>query len=121
MKLIIILALALLVVFIMLAASGRKEREKDKENANCLTIENFQLIKDSSYADELSKYTIWREKAKLRFTRKDVGYTLFYLTIEEGETPTVKLVGLDGYGIRDKEFLNYVCRLLKEIKEKESE
>ncbi len=121
MKIFIIIALVLLIIFIMLAASGKKGREKGKENAKCLTIENYLLIRDSPYADELCKYTIRREKDELRFKQEGEGYTLFYLTIEKGETPKVKLVGLDGYGIRDRVFLNYVCRLLKEIKEKESE
>ncbi len=114
MKLVIFLALVILLVFILLAISGNKSIEEDKENAKCLTVENYLLIRDSSVADELSQYAIHRKDDKLKFTRKGKGYTLFYLKLEEGKK--VKLVGLDGYGMRDKEFLKYVCNLIENIK-----
>ncbi len=115
MKLFIVFAIIILVVFVVFMVSGNKKTKENKENSKCLTIKNYLLIRDSPYADELSKYTIHRKNNQLRFTRKGVGYTLFYLTIEEGEKQSVKLVGLDGYGIRDREFLKYICNLINSI------
>ena len=86
-----------------------------KKTTDCLTTQNFFLIRDSPYAKELSKYLISSEENKLRFSLKEEKYTLFYLVLEEEESETVKLIGLDGYGIRDKEFLKYICNLVSNI------
>ncbi len=116
MKLFIILTLIVFVAITLMAISGKKSIKEHKENADCLTQENFFLIKNSKFVDGLSKYTIHRENNQLRFTPKGKRYTLFYLKLEDNETPNVILVGLDGYGIRDKEFLKYICTLLKEVR-----
>jgi hypothetical protein len=101
--------------------SGKKNIREDKENNKCLTVENYLLIRDSPYADELSNYRIIRIESELRFTRKDKSYTLFFLKLERSEANSVKLVGLDGYGIRNKEFLKYTCNLVNKIIEKNNE
>jgi hypothetical protein len=109
-----------LILFGYLAVSGKKQRKEYEENIKLLTVENFKLIRDSPYADELSKYKIWREENKLRFTTED-GYTLFLLLLKKDEPNGVKLRGLDGYGIRDKEFLKYTCNLVSKIIEKNND
>ena len=98
--------------------SGKKQRKEYEENIQFLTVENYMLIRDSSYADGLSEYRIIRKENQLRFTRKGKGYTLFFLKLETGKTNDVKLIGLDGYGIRDKEFLKYTVNLVRKIVEK---
>ncbi len=121
MKIVIIIILIVLILFGYLVISGNKNIKEDIENSKCLTVENYLLIRDSPYADILSKYAIHREENELRFTRKGKGYTLFFLKLETGEPNSVKLIGLDGYGIRDKEFLKYTCNLLNKIIEKNNE
>lgn len=119
-KIFIIVVLVLLFIFYLLnkvTLSGRKNIENHKENLKYLTIENYLLIKESPYSDELSEYTIWRKDKKLKFTRKGQGYTLFFLELET-DNERVKLVGLDGYGIRDREFLQYIRNLVDMIVEK---
>ncbi len=101
--------------------SGKKNIQEDKENSNCLTGKNYLLIRDSPYSDELSNYSIIRKENELRFTRKGKGYTLFFLKLEASEANSVKLIGLDGYGIRDKEFLKYTCNLVDKILEMNSQ
>ena len=115
MKIVIIIILILIIFFGYLVVSGKKSIREDKENSKCLTFENYVLIRDSPHADKLSKYRIIRKENELRFTRKDKGYTLFFLKLETGETNRVKLIGLDGYGIRDREFLKYTCNLVNKI------
>lgn len=95
--------------------SGKKNIQEDKDNSKYLTVENYMLIRDSPHADELSEYKIIREKNELRFTRKGKHYTLFFLKLEAGETSSVKLIGLDGYGVRDREFLKYTANLIRKI------
>ena len=118
MKTVLIIVLILLILFGFLVVSGKKNIRENKENGKCLTLKNYLLIKDSQYADELSSYRIIRNENELRFIRKDRGYTLFFLKLE---TNNVKLIGLDGYGIRDKEFLKYTCNLVSKILEMSSQ
>ncbi|PKH51231.1 hypothetical protein CXF68_11305 [Tenacibaculum sp. Bg11-29] len=98
----------------MLAASEKKEIKKQEQDRKLLTIENYELIRDSPYADKLSKHTIYREKDKLKFTSKN-GYTRFYLEINRDKPNNVKLIGLDGYGIRNREFLKHTANLIRKI------
>ncbi len=86
MKIVIIIVLILLILFGYLVVSGKKSIREAKENSKCLTLENYLLIKDSQYADELSSYRIIRKENELRFTRKDRGYTLFFLKLEINRT-----------------------------------
>lgn len=120
MKIVIIIVFILALLLGYLVFSGGKKRKEYEENIKFLTVENYLLIKDSPNADGLSKYKIWREENKLRFTTKD-GYTLFFLKLEIGEANDVKLIGLDGYGIRDREFLKYTCNLVNKILKKNNE
>ncbi|MCF6279050.1 MAG: hypothetical protein L3J14_01750 [Flavobacteriaceae bacterium] len=120
MKTVLIIILALIIIASYLVISGKKQREKYEENKKLLTVENYMLIKNSPYADKLSKLTIWREESKLRFTSQSGG-SLFFLELEDGEPNTIKLRGLDGYGIRDREFLNYTANLIRKIIEKNND
>ncbi len=120
MKILIIVVLVIIIAF-ALGVSGKKRIQQDKENKDCLTIENYFLIQDSPYADELGEYIIIRDEDKLRFTTKD-RYTLFFLELrKEEETTYVKLVGLAMYGAKDKIFLAYTCDLINKISEKNKE
>jgi len=121
MKTFLIIILILVILFGYLVISGGKQEKEYKENIKLLTVENYLLIRDSPYADMLSKYEIHREENKLRFTRKGIRYTLFFLKLEPIEKDSVKLIGLDGYGIRDKEFLKYTANLIRKIVEKNNE
>lgn len=112
----IIIVFILLLLIGYLVLSGGKRKKEQEENLKCLSAENYELIRDSPYADELSKYSIGREADKLKFGKE--GYTLFYLQLVAGTTRSVELIGLDGYGIRDKEFLKYTCELVRKIGEK---
>lgn len=108
----------LIIVFILflltaLGFSRRKRGNKYQENLNCITMDNYVLIRDSPHANDLSKYGIFREKDKIRFKRD--GYTLFWLELNKNEPHGIKLRGLDGYGIRDREFLKYTCDLTHKI------
>ena len=110
----IIIVLLLILLLRYLVISGRKQRKEYEENIKFLTIENFILIQDSPHSDALSKYRIMRSENKLRFTTKD-GYTLFWLEINTDEPRGIKLIGLDGYGIRDREFLKYTAKLIRKL------
>lgn len=111
----ILLATVLVIVLLLwLAVSGKKEIKQQKQDRKLLTIENYELIRDSPYTDELSKHIISREENKLKFTSKN-GYTLFYLELNKDEPNGVKLIGLDGYGIRDREFLKHTANLIRKI------
>ena len=121
MKTFLIIVLILVLLFGYLIISGGKQREEYEENIKLLTVENYLLIRNSKYADSLGTYDIHREENKIRFTRKDEGYTLFFLKLEPTKKDMVKLVGLDGYGIRDREFLRYTANLIREIIEKNNE
>jgi len=118
MKTFIIIVL-ILIAFYVLYALTLKEKHI---NLDCLNVENYMLIKESPEADDLCKYELHREENQIRFTRKNIDYTLFLLLLKEenGETH-VKLRGLDGYGIRDREFLKSVCNLVAKIKENKLE
>lgn len=118
MKTFIIIALILLAFFVLYILT-RKEKHV---NLDCLNFENYMLIKESPDTDDLCKYDLHREENQIRFTRKNNNYTLFLLLLdtENGETH-VKLRGLDGYGIRDREFLKSVCDLVDKIKENKLE
>lgn len=115
MKTLIIIVL-ILIAFYVLYALTRKEKHI---NLDCLNVENYMLIKESPQMDDLCKYEPHREENQIRFTRKNIDYTLFLLLLEEenGEKH-VRLRGLDGYGIRDHEFLKSVCDFVSKIKER---
>lgn len=115
MKIFIIIVLILLAFYLFYTLTGKGKYVKP----DCLTVENYMLIKESPDADNLCKYELHREENQIRFTRKNIDYTLFLLFLEEenGETH-VRLRGLDGYGIRDREFLKSVCDFVSKIKER---
>ena len=115
MKTFIIIVLILIAFYVVYALTGKEKHV----NTDCLNVENYMLIKESPEADDLCKYELHREENQIRFTRKNIDYTLFLLTLEEknGETH-VRLRGLDGYGIRDREFLKSVCDFVRKIKER---
>ncbi len=115
MKVVIIIAIILLVLFRYVVISGRKQIRELEEARKLITVGNYELIRDLPYADELSKYTIRRERDNIWFSSKD-GYTLFWLEINGDKPNGVKLRGLDGYGIRDREFLKYTANLIRKIK-----
>jgi len=119
-KIFLIIVLILTLVFGYLVFSRGKQRKEYKDKINLITVENYVLIRDSPFADELSRYKIVRKKNELRFTTKD-GYTLFFLKLDTVKTNKVKLIGLDGYGIRDKEFSKYTASLVRRIVEKNNE
>lgn len=86
------------------------------KDPNCLTEKTFDIILEHEQADRISKYSISRiSNTKIVFSKAN-GYTLFYLEKSEKE-PQVNLVGLDGYGMRDKEFRYFVCELAQKIKD----
>src|SRR5690606_30531815 len=105
----------ILIGFYVLYALTRKENHV---NPDCLNVENYILIKESPEMDDVCEYELHREENQIRFTRKNKDYTLFLLLLEEENGKThVRLRGLDGYGIRDREFLKSVCNLVNKIKE----
>lgn len=113
MKFILIIAIILIVLL-------GYSLKKIKPETSCLNLENYNLIKTSTYADQLCTYKIIREENRLRFATKD-GYTLFFIRQKlEEDTMEVDLQGLDGYGMRDKKFKRYVCKLVDQIKEQSS-
>ncbi len=118
MKTVVTIILVIIIIASYSVLTGRKQVKINKENNKLLTIENYELIRNSPYADELSNFTIRREVDEIRFS-KNGDYTLFFLALETNNK--VRLVGLDGYGIRDKEFLNYTVNLIRKIIEKNSE
>lgn len=86
---------------------------------NCILYENYILIKESPYSDELSDYEIIREEQGLRFkTRK--GYSLFIIKVDSKENQEVKLMGLASYGARNHEFNKYICNLVHQINSKKN-
>jgi len=99
-------------------AGGEKNREKRKKNLSCLTLENYLLIRESPYADELSEYTIYREEYELKFRGEASFFTLTRFSLE---TTTVKLRDLSTHGLREREFLKYVCNLVDKINEKNNQ
>ncbi len=115
MKTFIIIILTLLACYVLYTLT----RKKEHTNLDCLNVENYMLIMKSPEADDLCKFELHREENQIRFTRKNQGYTLFLLLLEEknGEKH-VRLRGLDGYGIRDREFLKSVCDFVSKIKER---
>ena len=76
------------------------------------SVEEYELIYSSEKIDQLSKHKIKREEERIRFTTEG-GYTLFFLSLENG---SVKLQGLDGYGMRDKEFGKFLKKLISDFK-----
>ena len=114
MKIVLIIVIILVIFFGYLVLSGRKQIKKEEEDRKLITAENYELIRYSPYADELSKHAIRREDDKIWFSTKD-GYTLFWIEINEDEPNGVKLRGLDGYGIRGREFLKYTANLIRKI------
>jgi hypothetical protein len=117
MKIILIILLVIgliLALFRQLVISGEKNRKQQEEDRKLITVENYELIRDSPYADELSRHTIRREEGKLVFSSEN-GYLLFWLEIKKDEPNGIKLRGLDGYGIRDREFLKYTATLIRKI------
>lgn len=118
MKIVVLIVLILIIIFGILAVSKKKNILEDNDQKNLLTVDNYILIRDSPYADKLSKYIIIRKKNELRFKTKDKSYTLFFLKLETAETDKiekVKLIGLDGKGIRDKEFTEYIANLISKL------
>lgn len=115
MKTYIIIVLILLIFYVFYTLTGKKKYTKP----DCLTVENYMLIKESPEVDSFCKYEPHREENQIRFTRKNVDYTLFILILEEENGKKhVRLRGLDGYGIRDPEFLKSVCDFVSKIKER---
>ncbi len=116
MKVVIIIVIIFVIIFGYLVISGRKQIKKLEEARKLINVGNYELIRDSPYADEVSKYTIRRERDKIWFSSKD-GYTLFWLEINGDEPNGIKLRGLDGYGIRDREFLKYTANLILSLRQ----
>ncbi len=117
-KIFIIVVLVLFFIFYLLnkiTLSGRKNIENHKENLKYLTIENYLLIKESPYSDELSEYTISREEYALKFRGES---SFFMLTAYPPETNNVKLKDLSTHGLRYREFLRYIRNLVDMIVEK---
>jgi len=121
MKTFLIIILIVVLLFGYLVISGDKQNKEYEENIKLLTVENYLLIRDSPYADMLSKYEIHSKENELRFTGKGKSYTLFFLKLDPIEKDSVKLIGLDGYGIRDKEFIKYTGDLIRKILEYNNE
>ncbi len=115
MKVLIFLGLVMGSTLLFFAFSARGNKKGEKEN--CLSKDNFILIRDSSFSDQLSKYDIHRKDNELKFTPKEENYTLFLLKLKI-EDSSVNLIGLDGYGIRDQKYLKDICDLINKIKEK---
>ncbi len=116
MKTCIIIGLLLITLFFLfrrVLAGGEKIIEEHNQNTKCLTLENYLLIRESPYTDELSKYTIYREEHEIKF-RGEASF--FTLTRFPPETTTVKLRDLSTHGLRKREFLIYICNLVDKIK-----
>lgn len=114
MKIVLVIILILVIIFGYLVFSGKKQIKEQEEARKLMTVENYELIRDSPFADKLSKYIIRREEDKIWFSTKD-GYSLFWIEIKEEKPDSIKLRGLDGYGIRDREFLKYTANLIRKI------
>jgi len=92
--------------------------EEHKKNLECLTLENYLLIRESPYADELSEYTIYREEYEIKFRGEAAFFTL---TTFPPESSIVKLSDFSTHGLREKEFVKYVCNLVDKIIEKNNQ
>lgn len=88
-----------------------------KPSPNCILYENYVLIKESPYSDELSDYEIIKEEQGLRFKTRE-GYSLFIIKVNSEENQEVKLMGLASYGARNVEFNRYICNLVGKINNK---
>ncbi|MCF6351949.1 MAG: hypothetical protein L3J06_02960 [Cyclobacteriaceae bacterium] len=120
MKTFIIIGLVVIILFFLfrgVLANREKNREERKKNLSCLTLENYLLIRESPYADELSEYTIYREEHEIKF-REEASF--FTIRISPPETTTVKLRDLSTHGLRREEFLKYICNLVDKINKKTS-
>ncbi len=115
----IIIGLVVVILFFLFRRVLGRENisiEEHKENIKCcLTLENYVLIRESPYANELSEYTIYREEDELKFRGEAAFFTL---TTHPPETNTVKLTDLSTHGLREREFLRYTCNLVDKIIEK---
>lgn len=87
---------------------------KIEQHYDCITYENYSLIKESPFSEECSKYEIIRKENEIWFKRDE--YSLFYIQINTKNHKNVELIGLDGYGMRNMEFKKYVCKLVQKIK-----
>ncbi len=113
-----LIVIALYILFSRVMAGGEKRVENRKNHLKCLTLENYVLIRESPYSDELSEYTIYREEHEVKF-RGEAAF--FVLTVYPPETNTVKLRDLSTHGLREMEFLRYICNLIDKIIEKNNQ
>ena len=124
MKIIVIiigtLLLLLLIVFYVVSTKPSAKAnaaigiEEHKKNHKCLTLKNYVLIRESPYADELSEYTIYKEEHELKFR----GEAAFFALTAYPTENTIKLRDYSTHGLREREFVKYVCNLVDKIIEK---
>ncbi len=76
-----------------------------------IELSDYNLIYENKQIDAISKYSIEREDNRIRFRNK--GYTLFFLQKQDDQT--ILLQGLDGYGMRDHQFLKFVKKLIEDF------
>ncbi len=123
MKIIVIIGILLIVLYvlfsrvIMVITGGEKRIEGHKKNLEYLTLENYVLIRESPYSDKLSKYTIKREEHSLKFR----GEAAFFVLTAYPTENTIKLRDLSTHGLREAEFLRYICNLIDKIIEKNNQ
>jgi len=86
----------------------------EQQHYDCITYENYSLIKESPFSEECSRYEILRKENQIWFQRDE--YCLFYIQINTENPKKVDLIGLEGYGMRNMEFKKYVCKLVQKIK-----
>ncbi len=110
------LAFILILLIIIVILYYQYYWTKIEKHYECITYENYLLIKESSFSEECSTYGISRKENEIWFTRD--GYSLFYICLKSKDSKKVELIGLDGYGIRNMEFKKYVCKLVQKIKMK---
>ena len=107
--------LFLIAIGIIILCSAFYMARKDKHRS-CINKTTYNLIQNTPSIDEYCKYLIIREENQLVFKTKK-NYTVFIIKRTPQETGIdYQLIGLDGYGMRDKAFHQYICQLIKDYK-----
>ncbi|MBW1297693.1 hypothetical protein [Aquimarina litoralis] len=109
----------LLMLTIIIIGYYKSYWAKIQQHYECITYENYSLIKESPFSEECSTYDIFKKEDQIWFKRD--GYSLFYIQLTSMDSKNVELIGLDGYGIRNMEFKKYICKLVQKIKIKHNE
>lgn len=105
----------LLILALLFFGAAYKISVDNRPYTNCLNPETYKLLKESPHTKKLCKYEVTRDKDALVF--RNQGYTLFVIKSNPKDEQEIILIGLDGYGLRDREFHTYLCGLIGRIRQ----